>query len=75
MFVGAAGDIVERIRLFRIPLADSVARLCGLKLSTFGAALAHAGMAVTIAGIAGMSLAVDGINLVHPGETVHSGRL
>jgi cytochrome c-type biogenesis protein CcmF len=71
MFFGAAGDIVERIRLFRIPLADSVSRLCGLKLSTFGAALAHAGMGVTVAGIAGMSLAVDGINLVHPGETVH----
>jgi cytochrome c-type biogenesis protein CcmF len=71
MFFGAAGDIVERIRLFRIPLADSVSRLCGLKLSTFGAALAHAGMGVTVAGIAGMSLAVDGINLVRPGETVH----
>jgi cytochrome c-type biogenesis protein CcmF len=71
IIAGAFADIVERIRLFRLPLADSFTRLRGLKLSTFGAALAHAGMGVTIAGIAGMSLAVDGIELVRPGQTVH----
>ena len=43
MIVGSVGDIVERIRLFRVPFADSLARLRGLKLSTFGAAMAHAG--------------------------------
>ena len=70
LILGAAADIVARIRLFRQPLAASLSRLGGLKRSTFGASLAHAGLGVTIAGLAGMSLASETIALVHPGETV-----
>jgi cytochrome c-type biogenesis protein CcmF len=71
LILGAFADIVERIRLFRIPLANSFSRLAHLPRATLGATLAHAGLGVTIAGIAGMSLATESIVLVRPGETVH----
>ena len=66
---GSFAEIVERIRLFRIPLSASFSRLVAQPLSVWGGAVAHAGMGVTIAGIAGMSLAASTIVAVHPGET------
>jgi cytochrome c-type biogenesis protein CcmF len=71
LILGALTDIIERVRLFRVPLGASAARLAALPRSSFGTTLAHAGMGVTIAGIAGMSLASSAIVLVHPGETQH----
>ena len=72
LIVGATADIVERIRLFRLPAGNSLARLRALPTAAFGAALAHAGMGVTVAGIAGMSLATQRVVLVHPGEEVEA---
>jgi cytochrome c-type biogenesis protein CcmF len=69
MIVGAVAEIVDRIRLFRVPLGNSLHRLVGLPLSTFGTTLGHAGLGVTIAGIAGMSMAVSQVVLMHPGDT------
>ena len=69
MIVGAFADLVERARLFRVPLRTSRARLADQKLAVWGAALAHAGMGVTVAGIAGMSLAVSTIVAVKPGTS------
>jgi cytochrome c-type biogenesis protein CcmF len=71
MIIGAVAEIIERVRLFRVPFGNSVARLFSLPLSTFGTTLGHAGLGVTIIGIAGMTLATEQIALVHPGETVH----
>jgi cytochrome c-type biogenesis protein CcmF len=71
MILGAFADIIERIKLFRLPARASFARLVGLPLASFGAAFAHAGLGVTVAGIAGMSMATDSIDLVKPGEIVH----
>jgi cytochrome c-type biogenesis protein CcmF len=71
--LGALADIVERIRLFRLPFGRSLARLAALPRASFGNALAHAGLGVTIAGIAGMALASQSIVLLHPGETVRAG--
>ena len=70
MILGAVADVVERIRLFRIPLGASLSRLLGMPLGSFGTTLAHAGLGVTLMGLAGMSLATDTIALVKPGETV-----
>ncbi len=66
---GAAAEIVERIKLFRIPTGQSLSRLAGLRLSVWGTALGHAGMGVTVAGIAGMSMASERIVALHPGES------
>ncbi len=68
--LGAATDLVERVRLFRQPLRASARRLAGLRRASFGTTIAHAGMGITIAGVAGMSLASERIALVRPGETV-----
>ncbi len=70
LVVGSFGEIVERVRLFRVPLSVSRARLAGLALSVWAAAVAHAGMGVTVAGIAGMALASETIAAVAPGESV-----
>ena len=72
LIIGAGAEIVERIRLFRMPLAGSGQRLRALPIAAFGAALAHAGMGVTVAGIAGMSLATQRVVLLHPGESVQA---
>jgi cytochrome c-type biogenesis protein CcmF len=69
---GAAAEIVNRIRLFRVPLRDSLSRFAGLRLSVFGTALGHAGLGVTVAGIAGMSLATERVVALHPGESVEA---
>ena len=67
---GAFAEIVERIRLFRLPLHASLARLFAMPLGAFGTTLGHAGIGVTIAGLAGMSMAVESITVVKPGESV-----
>ena len=73
MIVSAGAEIVERIRLFRMPIGDSGRRLRGLPVAAFGAAIAHAGLGVTVAGIAGMSLATQQVVLLKPGEQVQAG--
>jgi cytochrome c-type biogenesis protein CcmF len=73
LILGAFVEIIERIRLFRLPLAASCARLGGIPLSAWGGAIAHAGMGITVAGIAGMAIADHRIVAIHPGETVALG--
>ena len=73
LVLGAFAEIVERIRLFRLPLTTSLARLAGVPRSVWGSSLGHAGMGVTMAGIAGMSLAMHTIVALHPGESVGLG--
>jgi cytochrome c-type biogenesis protein CcmF len=57
LILGSFAEVFERTLLFRAPVANSVRRARGLPVAVLGAAIAHAGMGVTIAGIAGMSLA------------------
>ena len=72
LIVGSFAEIIERIRLFSIPLGDSWSRLRGLRLATFGTTLGHAGMGVLVAGVAGMSFASQRVVLLHPGESADS---
>ena len=73
LIAGALTELVERTRLFRAPFATFRSRLAAQPLAVWGAAVAHAGMGITVAGITGMSLAVSTIVAVHPGETVQLG--
>ena len=73
LILGAFAELIERIRLFRIPLGASWARVRAQPLGVWGAAIAHAGMGVTVAGIAGMSLALTTIVAMHPGQTIGFG--
>ncbi len=73
IILGAAADLGERVRLFRVPLSASGRRLLGLSRGTLGTTIAHAGLGVTIAGIAAASLAHSSIVLLHPGQVAHVG--
>lgn len=68
--LSAAAEIVERARLFRLPLAASWSRLRGMPRSVYGAAIGHAGMGVAVAGMVGMSLASHTIQVVKAGQSV-----
>ncbi len=71
LILGAFGEIIERIKLCRVPFVTSLSRLGGISLSTWGSAAAHAGFGVTIAGIAAMSLATSQVVSVPVGATQH----
>jgi cytochrome c-type biogenesis protein CcmF len=55
LFVGALVEFSDRIRLFRIPLSSSLARIGGLPRAAWGLLLGHLGMAVLVAGVTGSS--------------------
>ena len=71
LILGAAAEIGHRIRLFRVPLAQSFGRLGGIAPAAWGSAVAHAGFGVTVAGIAAMSLATSVIVSVPVGNVQH----
>lgn len=73
VILGALVDVAERIRLFRVPLAQSVSRAFALPRAAIGAALGHFGFGVTVLGIAGMTLAVHVLTVLHPGQSVAMG--
>jgi cytochrome c-type biogenesis protein CcmF len=51
VMLGALTDLVERTGLFRLPLATVRQRAAGLPRSTWGTAIAHFGVAVSMLGI------------------------
>ena len=68
--VGAFAEIIERARLFRIPVRDSLDRLKGLPRSVWGGALAHAGLGVTLIGVVSASAwSSEQVIAMRPGET------
>ena len=69
LILGAAADLGARVQLFRVPPAQSLARLRHLPRSAIGAAVAHAGLGLTIAGIAGVALSTSRVVLLHPGDS------
>jgi cytochrome c-type biogenesis protein CcmF len=73
LILGACADIATRAGLFRGPPRRALARLMGLRRAAIGAALAHAGLGVTIAGIAGMSLAAGAVVFLKPGQSTDVG--
>ena len=72
LILGSFVEVIERVRLFRIPAGHSLARLRGLPLSVWGTTFGHAGMGVLVAGVAGMSLATQDIVLLKPGQTTEA---
>ena len=71
LIIGALAELIERTRLLRVPFAEFLDRVAGLRRAAFGTALAHAGLGVTIAGIAGMSLASNAVVALQPGQSTH----
>ena len=60
-------EFAERIRLFRIPLRDSVRRAIHLPRASYGMSLAHFGLAVSVAGFSASAWAQEAIQTLKPG--------
>ena len=73
LVAGSVAEIAGRVRLGRIAFAASLDRLAALPAATFGAAIAHAGLGITVAGIAGMSLASQRVVELRPGQSASVG--
>ncbi|MDD2705230.1 MAG: heme lyase CcmF/NrfE family subunit [Acidocella sp.] len=71
--VSALIDLGGRVRLFRVPLGQSLARFVTLPRAAIGAALGHIGFGVTVLGIAGMTLAVQKVVILQPGQSTELG--
>ncbi len=69
--LGALVDLGERVRLFRVPLRQSVSRLFSVPRAAYGAMMGHLGFGVTVLGIAGMATQVHVITVLHPGQGVN----
>src|SRR3984957_8830281 len=63
-------EFAERIRLFRMPLGDSVRRAIALPRSAYGMTFAHLGLAVSVAGFAASAYAREAIEVLKPGGTI-----
>lgn len=73
LVLGAAASVTDRLALGRVKLAASLQRLRTLPRAVLAAAIAHAGMGVTVAGLAGMSQANSRIVLAAPGRHIRIG--
>ena len=73
MFISLA-DAGDRIKLFKIPLGESLRRAKGVPRSFWGGTMAHFGLGFAILGMTGTSLWLDeNIEALWPGETMEVG--
>jgi cytochrome c-type biogenesis protein CcmF len=71
VMAGALTDLAERTGLFRSPIASVRARAAGLPRSTWGTAIAHFGIAMSLLGIIGSAVwGTERIVEVKPSQTV-----
>ncbi|MBU3974704.1 MAG: heme lyase CcmF/NrfE family subunit, partial [Alphaproteobacteria bacterium] len=75
LILGTLAEVVERVRLFRAPLAESLRRARNLPLGAWGTTLAHAGLGVFVLGaVVETGYRVEAARLLAPGQTVEAGR-
>ncbi|NQV80504.1 MAG: heme lyase CcmF/NrfE family subunit [Alphaproteobacteria bacterium] len=71
LIFGAATDIAERTKLFRISIGESFRRARNLPRSAWGGAIAHAGLGVAILGMTGtLSWETEQLQIMRPGDRV-----
>jgi len=63
-------ELAERVRLFRIPLGQSLRRAAQLPRAAYGMTLAHFGLAVSVAGFAASAFDRESIEVLRPGGTM-----
>jgi cytochrome c-type biogenesis protein CcmF len=67
---GSIAELVERSRLFRIPLGDSLRRLIGLPRTIWSTAMGHMGLGLTVLGIVSVTAwETEIVTTLNPGET------
>ena len=62
--MGVVTEFAERIRLFRIPAAESFRRAVNLPRSAFGMSIAHMGMAISVMGISATAFETEHLAVV-----------
>jgi len=68
--LGSVAELVERSRLGRIPLGESLRRLKGLPRSIWSTALGHLGLGLTVLGIVSVTAwETELVTTLNPGET------
>jgi cytochrome c-type biogenesis protein CcmF len=71
LFFGALTELGDRLRLFRAPLKESLARVRGLPRAAFGTTLAHMGVAILVVGVvAGSAWRVERAQVMKPGDAL-----
>jgi cytochrome c-type biogenesis protein CcmF len=74
VLAGAATDLAERTGLFKLPFGVVVRRAAGLPRSTWGTAVAHSGIAVSLIGIVAVTAwGSERIASVKPNDTISLG--
>ena len=70
LFTAVLVEFAERVRLFRIPLGQSVRRAIQLPRSAYGMTFAHLGLAVSVAGFAASAFDREAIEVLRPGDSL-----
>src|SRR5689334_16905690 len=70
LFTAVLTELAERVRLFRIPLADSMRRAIHLPRSAYGMTIAHLGLAVSVAGFSASAFDREAIEILKPGGSI-----
>jgi cytochrome c-type biogenesis protein CcmF len=71
LIAATAIELADRIRLFRIPLGQSLGRLAGLPRAAIGMAVAHGALGIVVLGItASAAWRAERILIMAPGDTV-----
>lgn len=74
IMAGSLSEIAVRIKLFNLPLAQSLRRAIGLPRSSWGTSIAHFGVGASILGMVAVTAwQVETIEVVKPGGTVTIG--
>jgi len=75
LILGALAEVAERLRLFRVPLAECLRRARGLPLGAWGTTLAHAGLGVFVLGaVVETGYRVEAARPIAPGQTIEAGK-
>jgi cytochrome c-type biogenesis protein CcmF len=71
VIAGAVTDLLERTALLKVPVRTALARARGLPRSTWGSALAHLGLGITLLGIVGETqMGTERIAEVKQGQSI-----
>jgi cytochrome c-type biogenesis protein CcmF len=73
LVLGSLNEVVTRCWRPGTTPAAALARARGLPRSTWGTAIAHTGVGVTVIGIAASAWSVEGLGVLRPGERLRAG--
>jgi cytochrome c-type biogenesis protein CcmF len=68
--MAAVVEWADRVRLFRVPTADSARRALSLPRAAYGMTLAHLGIAISVAGFSASAWDQERIDILRPGSTL-----